>query len=950
MILIRGCAFWKLFSAFILVAAAGVFRFVFLGSLGTHNPYLTFYPAVAVAAILGGFLPGILATILSALFADYFWLEPVATFGIFHAADWVAMSTFLTSSIVISITSEVMHRAAQRAKTAETQAQLAAEREKAAISLRESMERYRMLFKNMLNGLAYCKMIFDDGQPHDFIYLAVNPAFENLTGLKDVVGRKVTEVIPGFSETYPELLEIYGRVAFSGLPERHEVFIKDPDIWLDISVYSASKGYFTAVFENITDRKEMISKIEQSKEEWEKTFNSVPDLIAIIDSDYRIIRVNRAMAERLGKTPEQCIGLHCYQYVHKLPHPPDYCPHAGTIKDGMEHVSEVHFFDSEWLVSTSPLFDEFGDIAGAVHVARDITDRKRIENELRNARDELETRVRERTVDLVSANEKLREQAALIDLSPDAILVRDMEDRISFWSKGSEATYGYKAEEALGKRTNELLGTRSSDAIEDIKKSVLSQGRWSGELVHTTSGGDEIVVESRWSLKPGKDERNVGFLEIARNVTAKKRTEEMLRRTDRAFKALSQCNEALVRETEEMELLKRICQTVVEVGGYRMAWVGRAEKDEAKSVRPLCFSGHEDGYLSLARITWADEKRGRGPVGASIRTGEFQVSKDLMANPHFNPWRKSALERGYASCLSLPLVVAGQVFGALTIYAPEPDAFDEEEVRFLNSLAENVSHGLSSIRTAIRRSEAEEAMRSYMERLERSNTDLEEFAFIASHDLQEPMRKIQTFGSLLRKGYSGILDVTVMDYLTKIENSANRMRSLIDALLKYSRVTRSTEPFTEIDLTNLVAGAVEEFDIKLKESGGTIQVADLPVIQADASQMYQLFQHLIGNALKFRSGDRPPTIQIYGKEDAEACRIYVEDNGIGFDEKYLPLIFKPFQQLHGREYEGTGMGLSICRKIVEQHGGTITARSKPGRGTTFIFTLPLKRRGLEQAA
>ena len=948
--LIRDRPLWKLFSAFILVAAAGGFRLAFLRSLGENSPFLTFYPAVALSAILGGLLPGALATLLSVLFADYFWMEPVATFGILSEPDWGAAITFFASGVIISVVSEVMHRATQRAKVAEADAVLAAEHEKAAVSLRESMEQYRMLFKNMLNGLAYCKMIFDDGRPHDFIYLAVNPAFENLTGLRDVVGRKVTEVIPGFRETYPELLEIYGRVALSGLPERHEIFIKDPGIWLDISVYSASKDHFTAVFENITDRKEMISRIKRNEEEWEKTFNSVPDLIAIIDSDYRIVRVNRAMAERLGKTPEQCIGLHCYQYVHELPHPPDYCPHAETLKDGREHVSEVHFFDSEWLVSTSPIFDAVGDIAGAVHVARDITDRKRIENELRNARDELETRVRERTVDLVSANEKLREQAALIDLSPDAILVRDMDDRISFWSKGSEATYGYKADEALGKRTNELLGTRSSDSIEDIEKSVLSQGRWSGELLHTTSGGDEIVVESRWSLKPGKDERNVGFLEINRDVTAKKRTEEMLRRANRALKALSQCNEALVRETEEMELLKRICHTVVEVGGYLMAWVGLAENDEAKSVRPISFAGYEDGYLSLARITWADEERGRGPVGTSIRTGEAQVSKDLMANPHFNPWRKNALERGYSSCISLPLVVAGQAFGALAIYAPEPDAFDEEEVRFLTSLAENVSHGIGSIRTSIRKKEAEEAMRSYMERLERSNTDLEEFAFIASHDLQEPMRKIQTFGGLLRKGYSGILDVTVMDYLTKIENSANRMRSLIDALLKYSRVTRSTEPFREIDLTNLVAGAVEEFDIKLKESGGTIRVAGLPVIQADASQMYQLFQHLIGNALKFRSSDRPPIIQIYGKEDAEACRIYVEDNGVGFDEKYLPLIFKPFQQLHGREYEGTGMGLSICRKIVEQHGGTITARSKPGRGTTIIFTLPLKRCGFEQAA
>lgn len=941
---------WKLFLTFTLVAMAGCFRLLFLGSLGISSPYLTFYPAVAIAAVVGGLFPGILAAILSALFADYFWLEPIGTFGILHAIDWVAMSTFLGSSTIISITSEIMHRATRKAKIAEAHALLAAEREKTALAIQENMEKYRMLFENMLNGFAYCEMIYNEDKPQDFIYLAVNPAFELLTGLKDVVGRKVTEVIPGISEAYPGLLETYGRVSLGGEPERIEICIKDLGIWLDISVYSTNRGYFTAIFENITDRREMISEIERGKREWEKTFNSVPDLIAIIDPEFRIIRVNKAMAQRLGKPPEDCIGLVCHEYLHELPHPVDYCPHLRTLQDGMEHVTEASFLDSDWLISTSPLFDEDGKLIGAVHVARDITDRKRIENQLRLAHDEMEKRVRERTADLLAANAKLREQAALIDLSPDAILTKDSDGRISFWSRGAEETYGFKEAEAIGKQTSELLGTRSSLPIERINKEVLSKGKWRGELIQTTSTGDEIVVESRWRLKPGKNKEIAGLLEINRDITEKKKTGEMLRRSNRALKALSQCNEALVRETGETELFKRVCNTIVEVGGYLMAWVGIAENDEIKSIRPISFAGYEEGFLSQSSVTWADDERGLGPVATSIRIGAVQVSKDLIKNPLFKPWRKAALARGYASCISLPLIIEGQVFGALAIYAPEPDAFDDEEVLFLTSLAENLSHGIGSIRTAVRKRETEEAMRSYMEKLKRTNSELEEFAFIASHDLQEPLRKIQTFGSLLRSISSGRLDPAALGHLTKMEKAADRMRVLIDDLLKYSRVAGKPEVFREVDLAGVISGLIQEFAGTLKRLRGTIDLGNLPVVHAEPTRMYQLFQNLIANALKFQSKGSKPKIRIYSEDEGNVCRIHVEDNGIGFDESYLPVIFKPYERLKGREYDGTGMGLAICRKIVEQHGGTITAKSKPGKGATFIITLPLEHPLLDKAA
>ncbi|MHC1728928.1 MAG: PocR ligand-binding domain-containing protein [Syntrophobacteraceae bacterium] len=237
-------------------------------------------------------------------------------------------------------------------------------------------------------------------------------------------------------------------------------------------------------------------------------------------------------------------------------------------------------------------------------------------------------------------------------------------------------------------------------------------------------------------------------------------------------------------------------------------------------------------------------------------------------------------------------------------------------------------------------------LRETLTRLELVNQELQDFAFIASHDLQEPLRKIRAFGDRIRARCADRLDETGKDYLVRMENAANRMQQLIRDLLKYSRVAVRTEPFQRICLKTIADEVLQIFEFQLNEKGGRIEIENLPEIEADSTQMKQLFQNLIGNALKFHRGDQKPVVRVYGVEEKDHCCIQVEDNGIGFEESYLDRIFIPFQRLHARneEYEGTGMGLAICRKIVERHGGRITATSSPGAGTKFIVTLPLKQK------
>ncbi|MDY7231403.1 sensor histidine kinase [Hyalangium rubrum] len=232
-----------------------------------------------------------------------------------------------------------------------------------------------------------------------------------------------------------------------------------------------------------------------------------------------------------------------------------------------------------------------------------------------------------------------------------------------------------------------------------------------------------------------------------------------------------------------------------------------------------------------------------------------------------------------------------------------------------------------------------------LRRLEQSNRELESFASVASHDLQEPLRKIQSFGERLKSTAAEVLSPEARDYLERMQNAATRMRRLIDDLLAFSRVSSKAQPFVPVNLSNIAGDVVGDLEVAIEQAGATVTVGPLPTLKADPTQMRQLLQNLLSNALKFRQENVPPRVNVQATVDAKQkrCELRVEDNGIGFDEKYLGRIFNLFQRLHGQgKYAGTGIGLAICRKIVERHGGTISASSVPGQGATFIVSLPLE--------
>ena len=254
------------------------------------------------------------------------------------------------------------------------------------------------------------------------------------------------------------------------------------------------------------------------------------------------------------------------------------------------------------------------------------------------------------------------------------------------------------------------------------------------------------------------------------------------------------------------------------------------------------------------------------------------------------------------------------------------------------------------------RKRSEEKLSAFTAQLERSNDELRGFASVASHDLQEPLRKIRAFADRLCLKYAGVLDPQGLDYLDRVQNAAGRMQTLIQDLLTLSHVTSRAQPYVPVDLGAVVAGVLSDLEVPIEETQAKIEVGILPLIDADPVQMRQLFQNLLGNALKFHKPGQPPEVNISARllpssENAiegavgrEICQIVVADNGIGFESQFSEQIFTLFQRLHSRrEYEGTGIGLAVCRKIAHRHGGSIVAKSEEGQGATFIIKLPVQQ-------
>ena len=755
------------------------------------------------------------------------------------------------------------------------------------------------------------------------------------------IGKKVGEMSK--PKDASALINFYSEVLKSGVARQEEFRLEFEDKVGFYEIYALplknSSGEVTglvAASTDVTHHKKAEQELWQAKNDWERTFDSVPDFIAILDNQYRIVRANRAMAQQLGVTPEKAIGLFCYQCVHGLDNPPDFCPHAQTVKDGKEHTVEVHEprLGGDFLVSTTPLKDEKGNIIGSVHVARNITERK-------------------------------------------------------------------KAEEALSK-------------------------------------------------------------------------------LNRHLRAISNSNQALMHATDEASLTQEVCNIIIHDCGYALVWVGLAEQDREKSVRPVAFAGFDKDYIDQLNITWADKPRGRGPTGTAIRTGKAYLCRNMQTDPNFKPWSEQATKRGYTASLVLPLSTSeGKTFGALNIYSCEPNPFSDEEIKLLTELVNDFAYGIEMLRLRKEREKAAETLRKQAALIDLSpdaiivrelegkvtfwSTGAEKlYGWTKEEALGEQTHSlvrtkfIESFDDiklkLAQNGYwSGELTQYTKDgkevvvqscWLVKpdehgeikeilesnvdmteririqtkleentclLEEYANQMEELANERAKQLKENErlvaigQTAGMVGHDIRNPLQAIVGELylakdeavslpdsDAKknLQESITCIEenlfyidkiVADLqhytkplkpnkekisiekvieeallivpipnnlqvsisieegfPQFTADFAMLKRALINLIRNAVQ--AMPKGGSLKINARSKGSHAYISIGDTGEGIPEEIKSKLFTP---LFTTKSKGQGFGLAVVKRLVEAQGGKISFESEKGKGTTFTIQLPL---------
>jgi len=561
----------------------------------------------------------------------------------------------------------------------------------------------------------------------------------------------------------------------------------------------------------------------------------------------------------------------------------------------------------------------------------------------------IEELVAKRTAELRRANERLeheitsREQVethleqernllrALIDNMPDHIYVKDTRSRFVVNNKAHIGILGAQsAEEVEGKTDFEFFPRELAERYFADEQHVLDSDEpiiAHEEPVVTPSGERRWVSTTKVPFHSG-DGKLVGLVGISRDVTDHRRAEEALAWEARVNEALADLARALLSVDDLDEISSVLLDHARRLTGSELGYVGYIDPDTGYLVCPtLTREIWDTCQVHDKDIVFKDF---RGIWGWVLTHHEALLTNAPERDPHW-----CGIPEGHMPVrrfLSAPATIGTMLVGQVAVANASED-YTEQDLALVERLAD-----LYAI--AVWRQRAEAEIQRTADELARSNRELEMFAYVASHDLQEPLRMVGSFVQLLAQRYEGRLDAEADEFIHFAVDGANRMRQLIEDLLAFSRVGTRAQPLEPTDSEAVLAQALENLAARIHDSGAEVTHGPLPTVMGDERQLVQVFQNLVSNAIKFR-GDAPPRIHISAEERDDEWAFAVRDNGIGIDPGHADRIFEIFKRLHTREeYPGTGIGLAICKKTVERHGGRIWVESQPGQGATFRFTLP----------
>ncbi|MDB5311056.1 MAG: domain S-box [Gemmataceae bacterium] len=907
--------------------------------LGNDHPYVVPLLAIIFVAWEAGFGPAVLAAGVLAVATRYWFVQPRGEWAVEGLSNQVGFGLFVFIGLACALLGGAQWAAADRAKRALAeargrQAELEAEiarREKVEHALRESEGRFR----SMADSVPV--MIWVSGADRGRTYF--NRTWLEFTGrpLEDQPGDEWAACVhPDDRDTY--------RAAYTAAFEGRRPFELEYRLRRHDGAYRwvlargtprfAEGGEiagFSGLCIDISDRKEAVEGLKESEARKTAMFETALDCVVTIDEQGRVIEFNPAAEQTFGYAREEVLGREMAALIvppamradHRRGLTQYLVTGEGQVLNRRVELTAVRRDGTEFPAEVAITPIRTGGRVTFTSYLRDITDRRRAEEGLAER-----VRLAALRAD-ITARFATAEPVRVVLQECVELLVRHLG--VAFARVWTLADSGAELElQASAGLYTHLNGPHARVKVGEFKIGRIAATR---QLYLTNDvQTDPGVSDPGWARREGivafagyplsAEGRVVGVLAVfARHpLTDAVLTDLAPLASGIAHWISHQRAVAAVRESEER--FRTLAETIPQ-----LVWT--------------CTPAGACDYLSrqwaeYTGVPAADQLGTRWTVSVhpDDRDGlAADWAKAVAAGADFDSEFRIRGADGVYRWFKTRAVPARGADGAVFKWVGTNTDIDAQKRE-----AQTLEH-LVRERTA---------------ELRRSNQELEQFAYIASHDLQEPLRKIQAFGDRLRDRCRDQLPDQGREYLDRMLSSAGRMSKLIDDLLTFSRVITQARPFARTDLTAVLADVIDDLAVRIERAGADVAVGPLPVIDADPTQMRQLFQNLIGNALKFARPDVQPVIRVRGElfdgdggpdglPGSPVCRVTVADNGIGFDEKYLDRIFQVFQRLHGRgEYEGTGVGLAICKKIADRHGGTITARSEPGRGAEFILLLPAR--------
>jgi PAS domain S-box-containing protein len=868
-----------------LTAATLLTYLALISPYGDQPTPIVFLIPVAISAYLGGFGPGLISTLLGV--AGYaFLVAPVSGDHLpRNPVEYVRLTALLLVGILISFLSESLHRSKERLALSVTELQRADE------MLVESERRYRSLFENMSDGFAYCRMLFDaKGRPVDFLYIVVNAAFGEQTGLKGVEGRKATELFPKIKETHSELFEIYGRVSQTGKSERFEIEFLPLKSWFSVLAYSPRIEYFVTVFENITRRKDSEQLIKDDEEELAAIYDNVPLIMLLVDEERRVRKANKFSGQFAGIPAAELIGqrsgegLNC---VHSLDDPkgcgfgPD-CQNCAvrsaildTIVSGRSHrqvetalilKDETGVRNVDILLSTAKL-----DIQGRPRVLvtmQDVTEQRRAEEDRRL---------------------QLRVMSCIAEKSTDSIFLTDTEGRVTFVNFEGERVFGYSMAEAKGRMLHDLIHHHYSDGrpfpeSECRMSCVCRTGeifRHAEDLFFRKDGAKVEASHSNAFVEI--DGKRLGAAHVLHDITDRKRMEEGLRQQS----ALLDLAPVLVRDMQgRIELWTRGAESFYGYSGDEA--IGRISHELFHTEFPKPLEEMEE--ILRAEGIWEGELTHRTRDGNRVVVASRWV---LYHGPQGTPVRV--------------LVINADI---TQLKRAEAQRVRSQKLEALGTLAGGIAHDFNNVLAAIN-----------------GNADLALSELPPGHPARE--------------------------CLTEIAKGGVRAADLVRSILAFSRPMEQKRKIQAPQLVVEEAVKLIRAALPATIEIRTDFAPDLPWVKADSTQIHQIIVNLATNAAH-AIGDAPGHIDVrldatvIDSEVAAASpelregryvRLFVGDDGCGMDAETRKQIFDPFFTTKPPG-QGTGLGLSVVHGIVSSYDGAITVFSKPGEGTAFHIYFP----------